>query len=57
MFWTIFDHTDMKLSLYRVVFRVEFEFDLRFCAALQKLMNNCEQRRILIDFYFREDGA
>ena len=30
MFWTIFDRTDMKISLYRVVFRVEFDGDVCF---------------------------
>ena len=36
MFWTIFDRTDMKISLYRVVFRVEFDGDVRFFVAPPK---------------------
>ena len=38
MFWTIFDRTDMKISLYRVVFRVEFDGDVRFFLATPKSM-------------------
>ena len=38
MFWAIFDRTDMKISLYRVVFRVEFDGDVRFCLASPKSM-------------------
>ena len=38
MFWTIFDRTDMKISLYRVVFRVEFDGDVRFFLAPPKSM-------------------
>ena len=36
MFWTIFDRTDMKISLYRIVFRVEFDGNVRFCIAPPK---------------------
>ena len=36
MFWTIFDRTDMKISLYRIVFRVEFDGDVHFCIAPPK---------------------
>ena len=28
--WVIFDRTDMKISLYLVVFRIEFDGDVRF---------------------------
>ena len=31
MFWAMFDRTTMKMSLYRVVFRVEFDAAIRFC--------------------------
>ena len=37
-------------SIY-LVFRVEIEFAIRFCVALQKLMKNCPKRGILIDFF------
>ena len=37
MFWTIFDRTDMKISLYIAVFRVEFDGDVRFCLAPPKI--------------------
>ena len=39
MFWAIFDRKDMKTSLYGVVFRVEFDGDVRFCVALQAKKN------------------
>ena len=32
----IFGHTDLKISLYGVVFRVEFDGDIRFDVAPQK---------------------
>ena len=38
MFWTIFDRTNMKISLYRVVFHVEFDGDVRFLLAPPKSM-------------------
>ena len=38
MICTIFDRTDMNISLYRVVFRVEFDGDVRFFVAPQKSM-------------------
>ena len=38
MFWAIFDRTDVKISLYRIVFRVEFEGDICFCLAPPKSM-------------------
>ena len=33
MFWTIFDRTDMNISLYRIVFRVELDGAISFSAA------------------------
>ena len=36
MFWVIFNHTNTKISLHRVVFRVEFDGDIRFCVAPPK---------------------
>ena len=36
MFWTIFDGTDMKISLYGEVFRVEFDGDVRFFPSASK---------------------
>ena len=30
MSWTIFDRTDMKISLYRAVLRIEFDGDVHF---------------------------
>ena len=41
IFWTIFDRTDMKISLYRVVFptfRVDFDGDVRLFLAPPKSM-------------------
>ena len=38
MFWTIFDRTDMTISLHRVGFRVEFDGDVRFFIAPPKSM-------------------
>ena len=38
MFWAIFDRTDMKISLYRVVLRVEFDGDVCFFLAPPKSM-------------------
>ena len=32
----ICDRTELKINLYRVVFRVEFDGDVHFCIALQK---------------------
>ena len=34
----MFDRTDMKINLYRVVFRVEFDGDVRFFLAPPKSM-------------------
>ena len=47
MFWTIFDRTDMKISLYRVVCRVEFDGDVRFFLAHPK----SRFLSIFIDFF------
>ena len=38
MCWTIFDRTDMKISLCRIVFRVEFDGDVPFFLAPPKSM-------------------
>ena len=38
MLWTIFDRTDMKISLYRIVFRVEFDGDVRLFLTPPKSM-------------------
>ena len=38
VFWTIFDRTEMKISLYRGAFRVEFDGDVHFFLAPPKSM-------------------
>ena len=46
MFWAIVDRTTMKISLYRVVVRLEFDGAIRFCLAPPKSMF----LQIFIDF-------
>ena len=36
MFLVIFNVADLKICLYGVVFRIEFDGDVRFCVALFK---------------------
>ena len=45
IFSTIFNRTDMEISLYRIVFRIEFDGDVRFCLAPQ---NRCFYRSVSI---------
>ena len=51
-FLVIFGHTDLKISLHRVVFRVEVDGDVRFCVGPQKLTVLLNFHLILMIFRF-----
>ena len=42
-------------SIY-VVFRVDFEFDVRLCVDTQKPRKNCEKRDVLMIMFFGESA-
>ena len=56
-------HNSDEIGLYRgenisiyVVFRVEIEFDIRFCVIPQKAINNCEKQYFRSDLFFRRSA-
>ena len=51
-FFMIFGHTDLKIGLYRVVFRVEVDGDVRFCVGPQKWTILLNFHSILMIFRF-----